>query len=393
MVLFSFGAVYAGIDDLIAEASFTIFSEYEWAHVSVAGETVGSVAWESYGPNVQIVFYAYNDTGLSFHQEVIEANRTYSDPFNKYMVFWEGEISVEGEISFKFFSFSGQTTTVVESFSGEPSPYERPGTAFTKSIITSEGEIRAVFGEDDSGQLDEHICSFEWSFVTTTSNITNATKTVPTMVTYKPDGGKHDTKTLSITMSPVIEYWAQVGFMVEEMDVDEGYVKWIIYSGQDFRIGTSPSFRDKDLPLFRVDPVGLRVEPGQTVTVNFKLPEGITEYEASWTGSKIWEHIDLLDDLIFPDGEHEVTFQFLESYLEGERQRKATIRVSCELYGTTYSGSDVVRVQASALIEILAMVCVGVGALIGGGVGLRWLLRRRSTPPSGEEVTSRGLGE
>jgi len=384
--------VYAGAaDELIAETSYTIFAEHEWTHVSVSGDTVGSVAWERYGEEVQLLFYAYNDTGLIFHQEVIEANKTYSDPFEKYMVYWEGEISVEDEILLKFFSFSGQTTTVVGNFVSEPAPYDRPGTTFLKPIITRAGDIKAVFVADNSGELDKHVCSFEWVFQNVTSSITNITRMVPTMLVYEPDGEQYDTKSLSTssTMSPISEYWAEVGFMFEKMDVDEDYVKWIVYSGQDFRIGTSPEFRDKDLQFFSVEPDSLRVEPGQIVTVTFVLPEGITEYDVSWEQSKIWDHIYYMGDDVSPNGEHEVTFYFLDSFLDGRRERTATIGVSCEQYGATYSDSNNIRVHVSGLVDVVLTVCLVIGILIGSVLGLRFFYRRRADVLSCKEVSGR----
>jgi len=379
--MFSSGLVLADErDDLIAETPLTVFGEHEWVHVNVGGEHAGSVAWEGYDENVQLVFYAYSDSGLSFDQFVIEANISYYDPFNKFYVYWGGEISGEGKILLKFYSFLGQTTTLVEPFAGETPHYGRPGTRVKKNVITGENEIFDVFGANDV-----HLCSFEWSFVSVSNNITNVTQSIPSLIVYDPDGDKYDTKVLSATMLPLIEYYDMVGFMVDSMGSD--YVKWILYSDDPLQVRLNQGFGAKSLPKFRVDPVSLRVEPSERVTVSFVLPEGITEYEGSWESRSVRDYVELLSDEVYADGEHEIVFKFLES----AKNKRFTVEVSCEKYGTSYSGSAVVEVGPPAWESIVDAVLVLGFIIVGCFFGLRWLIRQKREDASAQEVTSEVL--
>jgi len=373
--------VYADERDiLIAETPLTVFGEHEWVHVNVGGEHAGSVAWEGYDKDVQLVFYAYSDSGLSFDQFVIEANISYSDPFSKFYVYWGGEISGEGKILFKFYSFLGQTTTLVEPFAGETPHYGRPGTRVKKSVITGENEIFDVFGANNV-----HLCSFEWSFVSVSNNITNMTQSIPSLIVYNPDGIKYDTKVLSATMLPLVEFFDRVGFMVDSMGTD--YVKWILYSDQSLRVAMNQGFEDKSLPSFHVRPISLRVEPNQLVTVSFVLPEGITEYNGSWRDRSIKEHIELLSDEVYADGEHEIVFKFLES----AKNKRFTVEVSCEKYGTSYSGSAMVEVVPSAWESIVPIIIIIAFFGVGGIFGVCWLIRQKREDPPAQDVTAEML--
>lgn len=365
--------------DLIAETPLTVFGEHEWVHVRVAGEQVGSVAWEGYDSDVQLVFYAYNDSGLSFDQFVIEPKRSYSDPFNKYKVYWNGTKNTRDELMLKFYSFQGQTTTVVEAFAGEVPHYGRPGTRVTKTVITREKEIFDVFSDKDN----KHLCSFEWSYISRTSNVTNETESTPSLVVYDPDGTKYDNRWLSATMLPLVEYWDLVGFMVDSMGVD--YVKWILYSDNELQVRLTQGFEGMSLTYFNVEPVGLRVQPGDIVSVSFVLPEDVADYDVSWTRAEIWDHITLLRDEVV-DGEHIVEFKFSESILSSKNSKDVTVMVECEKYGTSYSGSAVVRVMRpdySMGIFLVALIPVGIVLLFG----LRWLLGRMREHASGAVVT------
>jgi len=381
MSMFNSSLVLADVkEDLIAETPLTVFGEHEWVHVSVGGNHAGSVAWEGYGEDVQLVFYAYNDNGLSFDQFVIEANISYYDPFNKFYVYWGGKISGEDKILLKFYSFLGQTTTLVEPFAGEAPHYGRPGTRVKKNVITGENEIFDVFGANDI-----HLCSFEWSFISVSNNITNVTQSIPSLIVYDPDGDKYDTKVLSATMLPLIEYFDMVGFMVDTMGPD--YVKWVLYSDQSLRVAINQGFEDQSLPSFSVDPVSLRVEPSERVTVSFVLPEGITEYEGSWESRSVRDYVELLSDEVYADGEHVVEFRFLES----AKNKRFTVEVSCEKYGTSYSGSAMVEVVPSAWESIVPGVIVLGFIIVGCFFGLRWLIRQKREDASAQEVTSEVL--
>ncbi|MCW4015452.1 MAG: hypothetical protein NWF06_03700 [Candidatus Bathyarchaeota archaeon] len=377
----SFGVVSVFADersDLIAETSYTVFAESQWAHVSVDGQTVGSVAWKGYGSDVQLIFYAYNDAGLSFDQFVIEKGVSYLDPFEKFYVFWEGAVSVEGEIFLKFYSFKGQTTTVVEGFAGEVSSVGRPDGRVKKYVISEEGEILDVFDGEE-----KHVCSFEWSYRSVTTEGSNETFLRPCLLVYEPDGDTYDMKVMNNTLSPIVEFLDVVGFMADSLGED--YVKWVLYSGSEFTVRSNQGFEDMALPSFRVDPVSLSVEPGQVVSVSFFLPEGVSDFEASWENSGFWDKIVLLSDEVYGDGEHVVEFKFLDS-AKGD---SFSVKVECEQFGTTYSSSAVVRVVASVWEGVLIAVILLVPVVIFAVWFVRYLSRRMVGYPSGKEVSRR----
>lgn len=341
------------------EGYVTVFRKNEWVHVSVGGNTIGSIAWEQYGEDVQLVFYAYNDTGLSFNEKIIDANVAETDTFNKFQVLWKGEITAEGQIKLILSSGQGQITTIVEKFGGE-AKWGRPGTSYKHPVATHQGEMMDVFIDD------EHKCSFEWTYETVDN------ETVPQLTVYSADGQIDSTGILTSTYVSVVEFFDQVGFMYERMDADEGYVKWILYSGYELEVRIGQGFGSKPLPFFKVIPADLDVYPGELVTVEFTLPEGVTEYEASWEDKEISEHIKL--DKVTPyQDQHEVTFRFLDS----AKGQKFTLKVSCDNYGTLYQGKAKIEVLVPLLEKIFWGV-VGLGVFIVAVIiFLWWAITRR----------------
>ena len=322
----------------------TVFSEAEWVHVSVGGDTIGSVVWQQYDDDTQLVFYAYNDSGLSYNQFLIEPDTIYTDPLEKFQILWNGEITAENKIMLQFSSDIGQTTTVVKRFAGETPSWGRPGTRYKQRIITQQQETMDVFIDE------EHICSFEWQFVT----INNQSS--PQLIVYSPDGTEFDTKVLKSTFLSLVEFYDQVGFMFEKMGTD--YVKWMLYSDYELQVRIGQGFGTKPLPFFKVSPADLDVYPGDIVTVEWTLPEGVTEYEASWEDKQISEYVRLVDENVFSD-QYETTFEFLDS----AKNQKFTIKVSCNKYGTIYQGKAKITVLLP-LIESLLGLFVAIPILI-----------------------------
>jgi hypothetical protein len=367
-----FGAMFGSVAVYAADGedvAFTLVGEADWVHVSVNGDSVGSVALERFGDNVQLIFYAFKDSGLSFDRFVIEANVSYTDPFEKFSVLWTGEFSGTGKILLSFSSIYGQTSTVVESFSGEVPHYGRPGTTYKKNVITGEGEIFDVFSALDN----DYICSFEWRFVSSGSNESEGV--APNLIVYKPDGSEYDNKFLSATGLALVEFYDQVGFMVDSMGTD--YVKWVLYSGDDFQVRANQGFGEKPLPSFRVEPVGLRVESGDSVSVFFLLPDDVSEYEGSWNNREEKDLIELLVDETYSDGTHEIVFKVLDS----AKNKKITIQVKCEKYGTVYASSAQIEVSPGALeylVPVLVLFAVFVVVFV---LCVRWLIIHKREPP------------
>ena len=322
-----------------------VFEESDWVHVSVGGNTVASIVWEQYDEDVQLVFYAYNDTGLSFNQFIMDENRSYSDPFNKFQTVWKGEITIEGKIKLYLSSTQGQISTIVEKFGGESS-WGRPGTHYEHRVATYAGEVKDVYIDA------EKICIFEWNY----EKVDN--KTVPQLTVYSPNGNVDSTGTLTSTYVSVVEYFDKVGFMFERMGDD--YVKWMLYSGQEMEVRSSQESGASQLPFFKVSPADNEVYPGDIVTAEWELPDGVTEYEVSWEDKQISEHVRLVDENIY-NGRYETTFKFLDS----AKDQIFTIKVSCEKYGTLYQGKEKVEVLIPLLeslfwvIVIIAILCVG----------------------------------
>jgi len=350
----------------------TVFSQAEWCHISIGGVAVESLRWQLFDSDVQVTFYAFNDSSLSYDQFIITANASFSDPLGKFDVFWTGEITVEGRIVFAFSSIYGQLSTIVSPFPGEVPHWGRPKMTYTKKVITTEGEIYDVVGGET------HVASFEWSFMTLTVNETGGTnQTLPQLVVYNPDGSKFDMKVLTTTFVPLVEYYDLVGWMMDSMGAN--YVKWIVYSGDTFQIRLNQGFEPKPLPFFIVYPESLTVHPGDTVTVQFSLPSGITNYTASWNDPSFNEYIKMNGEPTFnaQTAQYNVTFKFLES----AENHRFTIEVTAQKQGTTYRGSASITVEPQAwknmVVPIVAFVIVIIVISVIG-----WRLKEyRHTPP------------
>ena len=322
-----------------------IFSENEWVHISIGGNTISSVVWEQYDEDIQLVFFAHNDTGLSFNQFVIEPNTYYSDIFDKFDVIWRSEITTEGKIKLYLSSDKGQITTIVEKFGGQSTSWGRPGTRYQTVVITNDGETKDIYSDE------ERICSFEWSFETVNN------ETVPQLTVHSPNGEIYSTGILTSTYTSVVEFFDQVGFMFEKMG--DNYVKWNLYSNYDLEVRSSSGSGSKPLPFFRVSPADLEVYPGGIVTVEWTLPEGVTEYEVSWKDKQIIDYIHLIDERGPYQGQYETTFEFLDK----AKDQKFTLKVSCEKYGTTYQVKKKIQVL-TPIIDSLFWVIIGIVILI-----------------------------
>ena len=326
------------------EDTLTVFSENDWIHVAIGGDTVCSIVWEQFDEDVQIVFYAYNDAGLSFNQFWLQPDITYSDPFDKFQVCWNGEITVEQQIKLNLSSIHGQITTIKERFGGDPSSWDRPGTLFEQRLMTHAGELKDVMIDD------EHVCSFEWTYET----VNNETK--PQLTVYSSTEEVVSVGTLTSTYTSIVEFFDQVGFMYEKMG--DTYVRWMLYSGYDFKVRDNQGFGTNPLPFFKVSPADLDVYPGEIVTVEWTLPEGVTEYEASWEDKQISEYIRLVDEDVYND-QYETTFEFLDS----AKNQKFTIKVSCNKYGTIYQGKAKITVLVP-LIESILWVFIAIPLIV-----------------------------
>lgn len=345
-------------------ANVVLFGQDEWVHVRVGDAPVESIVWKVFGDDVQLVFYDYNNTNLSYDQFIIDANHTFSDPLDKFDVFWNGEITLENKIVLAFSSDQGQVTTVVSSFTGNVPPSEHPAMTHTKPLITKEDEIYDVVMDGS------HVASFEWSF----TNVSN--QQIPQLTIYNPDGTKYNTQLLTATFIP-IEYYNVVGWLVKKMGAD--YVQWLLYSGKAFQVRANQGFGALSLSFFIVYPTSLKVHPSETVTVQFVLPEGVDNYTASWNDPSFNKYIKLDGEPVFNSqtGQYEVNWKFLESAVG----KRFTVKVSAVKYGTTYQATASILVQAQTLNPVIMPLIGGVSFLAFFVIFLIFLIRRRKIHP------------
>jgi len=225
---------------------------------------------------------------------------------------------------------------------------------------------------------EEHVASFEWSFVALTTNET-INQTFPQLIVYAPNGQKFDTKVLTASFVPLVEYHDLVGWMMDTIGTN--YVKWLIYSGNEFQVRISQGFGTSPLPTFTVQPISLKVSPGQTVTVQFSLPTGVQNYEASWNDPSFSTYIELIsENFNSQNDQYEIKFKFLDSAVN----HRFTVQVACEKYGRTYEASASILVEAQPW-ALIGFAVVLLGCVAGGGFfGLRRLSQTRRVPPSPE---------
>jgi len=308
----------------------------QWVHVSIEGVPVESFGWQVYfGKEVQLSFYAYNDSSVMYHAFVIVANRSYFDPLEKFKVYWDGTL-YESSIVFTVSSDLGRVAMVVQAFAGETPIYGRPKMTQRFSLITMEGKIWDVLVNN------EHVASFEWSYVTLTSNQTGSNQTLPQLTVYKNDGSIYDTRVATTALVPITEFQDKVGIMVEAFSTS--YIKWLLYSGYPINVRLSSGFgASLVLPYFSVTPYTGTVQPNELVTIAFKLPEGAKNYTANWNTTYLKTYLTVQSEIFNPNTkEYTVTLSFHDN-AEGNR---FTLEVQADKYGAIYRSSTSITVVA-----------------------------------------------
>ena len=349
------------------ESSTVIVGRDQWVHVSVGDSHLESFGYAIFGTDLQLLFYAYNQSDLMLDTYVMVANTSVDDPLGKFTVFWGGAIGTS-TVSFSVSSEYGQIAMIVQDFAGQQS-WSRPKMTVRREVFTRKGEVFDVLVDS------VHVASFVWDLVT----VGDENQTVPQLTVYKNDGSPYLTKVLTNTYVSVAEYFDKVGWMVEAYS--NSYVKWLLYSGFSLSVKLSSGFGGLDLPYFLVS--ARTTEPNQPVTVKFRLPEGISNYSASWTTASVSRFVSVVDELFnSATGEYSVILMFLDS-AEGNR---FTLEVSAEKYGSVYQSSDSIVVTAPAWKLLIAPVLVAV--IIVGAMLL--LVRRasegRKTPPPASQA-------
>lgn len=349
------------------EGSTVIVGRDQWVHVSVGDSHLESFGYAIFGTDLQLLFYAYNQSDLMLDTYVMVANTSVDDPLSKFTVFWDGAIGTS-TVSFSVSSEYGQIAMIVQDFAGQQS-WSRPKMTVRREVFTRKGEVFDVLVDS------VHVASFVWDLVT----VGDENQTVPQLTVYKNDGTPYLTKVLTNTYVSVAEYFDKVGWMVEAYS--NSYVKWLLYSGFSLSVKLSSGFGGLDLPYFLVS--ARTTEPNQPVTVKFRLPEGISNYSASWTTASVSRFVSVVDELFnSATGEYSVILMFLDS-AEGNR---FTLEVSAEKYGSVYQSSDSIVVTAPAWKLLIAPVIVAV--IIVGAIIL--LARRasegRKTPPPASQA-------
>ena len=352
------------------EGSVVVVAPDKWVHLSLDGEPMTSMSWISYGADIQVVWFAYNDSSVQFDSFVINSNQTFYDPFEKFSVLWEGNFGSLGEIILVISSPLGIVTTIVQKFPGEVPRYGKPGMTVKKTVITEENRLYDVVVDD------KHVATFDWSFVTLSDNATVSNQTFPELNVYNNDGTEYDTKVLTATYVPLVDYYDIVGWMVATMT--NNYVKWVLYSGKSIQVRLSQGFTTSPLPFFVIYPRSLEVQSGETVTVRYILPEGVESYETSWNDTDVQRYLDVIEEEFDPmTGEFEVQLVFHED-AEGRRFR---IEVEAEKYGTLYRSGERITVMAPAW-KTAVLPAIGYGGLVAFMVFLCIVvLRRRRSPP------------
>lgn len=346
------------------QGGLVVVAPNKWAHLSLDSEPVASMAWGQYGSDIQVSFYAFNDSSVQFDSFVIAVNESFKDPFRKFTLDWDGTYTSLGELVLTVSSGLGIATTVVQPFPGEVPRYGKPPMTVKKTVITAAGQMYDVVIED------KHEASFEWSFVTLENN-----QSFPQLKVYKADGTEYDTKVLTVNYVPLVDYYDVVGWMTEQ--VSSGYVKWTLYSGKPIQVRVSQGFVSSSLPFFMVYPRSLEVEVGQPMMVRWILPEGITAYSASWNDSSISSFFDVVNEDYDPStGEFQVNLTFRDN-AEGKR---FLLQVEAEKYGTTYSGGEYVSVLPPAWKSMALPIAGSVAFILIIAVILLLMWRRRVTP-------------
>lgn len=346
------------------QGSVVVVAPNKWVHLSLDGEPITSLGWVRYGVDIQVSFYAFNDSGVQFDSFVIVVNQSFQDPFKKFVVLWGGTYTNLGELVLTVSSPLGIATTVVQQFPGEVPRYGKPAMTVRKTVITEAGKLYDVVVDD------KHVASFDWSFVTLENN-----QSFPQLKVYKNDGVEYDTKVLTVNYVPLVDYYDVVGWMTEA--VTGNWVKWILYSGKPIQVRLSQGFASTSLPFFIIYPRNLQAEVGQMVTVQWVLPGGVTTYSVSWSDSSMELYFDVVNEEFDPSsGEFLVELAFREN-AEGKR---FMLQVEAVKYGTTYRSGDYVLVLAPAWKTMALPVVSGVAFLLIIVVLILLVWRRRVTP-------------
>jgi hypothetical protein len=367
-------------DSFGLEGSIVVIAPDRWMHLSLDGEPIESMSWLQYGNDIQVTFWAYNQSDVQFDQFVITPNQTFSDPFDKFSVLWKGNFGSLGEIVFIVSSPLGIVTTIVEKFPGEVPRYGKPAMTVKKTVITEEGRLYDVIVDK------KHVATFEWSYVTIYSNETGLNQTFPELKVYNSDGSEYDTKVLTATYVPLVDYYDVVGWMVSTMT--ENYVKWILYSGKPIQVRISQGFTTTPLPFFVIYPKSLEVQSGETVTIRWTLPKGVQSYTTSWNDTYMQRYLDVISEEFDPStGEYEVQLVFHDN-AEG---RRFLLEVEAERYGTRYRSGERIKV-ISPTWKTMALPAIGGLGIITVLVFLLILaLRRRRSPPDPYSALQGGL--
>ena len=355
-----------------AEGSLVVVGVNQWVHVSVGSDRLESFSYSVYGVDLQLVFWSYNDSSMMLDAFLLTANKSVTDPLEKFSVYWDGIIGVS-TVAFTVSSDVGQVATVVQDFTGEKPSWSRPKMTVRKEVITEQGKIYDVLVDN------VHVASFTWDFVQLGSNETSLNQTVPQLTVYTNDGSIRDTKVLTTTFVSVTEYFDKVGFMVEVFG--STWIKWLLYSGFSLNVRLSRGFSNLALPYFLVS--AHSIEPNNVVTVHFRLPDGVSSYSANWNTTYMSSFLSVIDSVFDSSSrEYLVSLLFLDS-AEGNR---FTLEVSAEKFGTVYKSSDSVTVMAPAW---KSLIIPGVVAIIIVFAFI-FLIRRgsesRKTPPPASQA-------
>ena len=349
------------------EGSSVVVGVNQWVHVSVGDERLESFNYVIFGKDLQLSFFSFNESSLMLDSFVLAANSSVADHLGKFMVSWDGVVGTS-TVYFIVSSDYGQIATIVQDFGGQQS-WSRPKMTVRREVFTRKAETFDVLVDN------VHVASFVWDLVV----VGDENDTVPQLTVFKNDGSPYLTKILTNTYVSVAEYFDKVGFMVEAYGGT--YIKWLLYSGFSLAVRVSQGFSGLDLPYFLLS--ARTVEPNQPVTVTFRLPEGISNYTASWDTSYLKAFLSVVDKVFNPSTrEYSVVLNFFDN-AEGN---KFTLEVSAEKYGSVYQSSDSIVVTAPFWKLLIAPVIVAV--IIVGAMIL--LVRRasegRKTPPPASQA-------
>jgi hypothetical protein len=325
---------------------------------------------------MQVYFHIYNDSELILDFFIVQPNDSFADPLNYYTVSYSN-LTADEKAVFTFASEKGPLEIVVSSFAAvSPTPYGRPSMTMLKYVATQINTIFDIFLDE------EHLCSFKWQY----TEIEN--QTLPQVIVYDNTGTQRDTSLITVALKPLIEYGGAdgVGIMMdsflEEMDI----VKWILYSGRQINVRPNTGFGVRSLPYFTANPDKYYVNPNSPLTINFILPEGVTEYTSSLNGYLEY----LADDPVHvynPNTkEHTLTFSFNPT----AKTYKFTISVRCEKAGIIYESSHSYTVVPMWQETTVPPAIVGSVSLFVIVLLVRWLWKSRREKPTSSEALGKG---